>query len=146
MPEKEILSKNLVNYRKAHHLSQFEMAEECGISKEALSLMERQAVNPTLETLQKVAAYTDWSVAQLITSQTFKYYVVKQQRFDKDNGNYTSYGIGAIMMDDEVCEITTIISDVFLHKKDAKNFVKKCNQMDLDPLHLYDVVIDIINA
>ena len=34
VPEKRILADNLIEYRKKHHMSQYEMAEECGISKE----------------------------------------------------------------------------------------------------------------
>lgn len=46
--------------------TQFEFASNCGISIETLSLIERQKTNPTLETMQKIAAYTDLTVAELL--------------------------------------------------------------------------------
>lgn len=69
MPECEILAKNLKVIRKKMKKSQIDFAAECGISKEILSLMERQKTDPKLSTIQKVAAYTDCSVAELLTKK-----------------------------------------------------------------------------
>ena len=46
--------------------SQIEFAAHCGISTEALSLLEREQSDPKLSTIQKVAAYTDYTVADLL--------------------------------------------------------------------------------
>lgn len=67
MTEKNILANNLKYLRKKYDLSQFEFAEECGISKESLSLLECSKGNPTLESLQLIAAYIGWSVSDLVS-------------------------------------------------------------------------------
>ncbi len=66
MPECEALSYNLRRIRKKMHKNQFEFAEECGICVETLSTLEREQGDPKLSTLQKIAAYADCEVAELI--------------------------------------------------------------------------------
>lgn len=67
MSESEMLAKNLKKIRRKMKKSQMDFAAECGISKEILSLLERQKSDPKLSTVKKIAAYTDCSVAELIT-------------------------------------------------------------------------------
>lgn len=66
MPELKILSKNVKKIRKEMKLSQIEFAAECGISTEILSLIEREATNPKLSTLQMIASYTGLTVSELL--------------------------------------------------------------------------------
>lgn len=66
MPENEALAKNIKTIRKQMKKSQIEFAAECGISTEILSLIERQKTDPKLSTIQKVAAYTNRTVSDLI--------------------------------------------------------------------------------
>ena len=66
MPEYEALSANIKQLRKTIHQSQIEFAAECGISTETLSLIERQKADPKLSTLQKIAAYTNCEVSDLL--------------------------------------------------------------------------------
>lgn len=66
MPECEALSKNVKEIRKNMNLSQMEFAAECGISTEILSLIERQKTDPRLSTIQKIAAYADVNVYELL--------------------------------------------------------------------------------
>ena len=66
MPENEALAKNIKAIRKQMKKSQIEFAAECGISTEILSLIERQKTDPKLSTIQKVAAYTNHTVSDLI--------------------------------------------------------------------------------
>ena len=65
MPENKILAENLKKIRKDMKKSQMEFAAECGISTEILSLIERGKTDPKLSTIQKIAAYTDYTVAEL---------------------------------------------------------------------------------
>lgn len=67
MPENKILAENLKKIRKNMKKSQMEFAAECGISTEILSLIEREKTDPKLSTIQKIAAYTDYTVAELVT-------------------------------------------------------------------------------
>lgn len=67
MPECKALSENLKNIRKELQLNQFEFASECGISKEELSLLEREKTDPKLSTIQKIAAYVGCETKELLT-------------------------------------------------------------------------------
>ena len=66
MPEREALAKYLKEFRKINKETQFEFAANVGISIEELSLMEREITNPSLDTLQKIAAYTGNTVSELL--------------------------------------------------------------------------------
>jgi len=66
MPENEALSFNIKQIRKEMNQSQMEFAAECGISMETLSLIERQLTDPKLSTIQKIAAYADKDVPELL--------------------------------------------------------------------------------
>ena len=66
MPERIALARNIKAIRKQMRESQIEFAAHCGISTEALSLLEREQSDPKLNTIQKVAAYTDYTVADLL--------------------------------------------------------------------------------
>ena len=66
MPEIEALSYNLKKIRKAMNISQMDFAADCGISTEILSLLEREKTDPRLSTLQKIAAYVDCDVTDLL--------------------------------------------------------------------------------
>lgn len=69
MSELENLAVNIKTIRKEMNESQFEFAFNCGVSTETISLLERIKVNPTMETLQKIAAYTGKSVSELISKK-----------------------------------------------------------------------------
>lgn len=66
MPENAALAKAVKTLRKEMQQNQFDFASNCGISIETLSLIEREKTNPRLETIQKIAAYTDLTVAELL--------------------------------------------------------------------------------
>lgn len=67
MPETAILSENIKLLRKQMQLSQMEFDAACGISTEILSLLEREQTDPKLSTIQKIAAYADWEVPELLS-------------------------------------------------------------------------------
>lgn len=69
MPERDALSRNIRAIRKRMRESQMEFAAHCGISTEALSLLERERTDPKLSTIQKVAAYTDQTVSELLNTE-----------------------------------------------------------------------------
>lgn len=70
MPERVALARNIKAMRKRMRESQIEFAAHCGISTEALSLLEREQSDPKLSTMQKVAAYTDRTVSDLLNTET----------------------------------------------------------------------------
>ena len=36
------------------------------------------------------------------------------------------------------------VKDVFCNRKEAEAFIKTCNDLDLSPLHLHDVIQDVL--
>lgn len=69
MPENEALSKRLKKIRKDTHENQMDFAENCGVSVETLSLIECQKADPKLSTMQKIAAYINMTVSQLLDTE-----------------------------------------------------------------------------
>ena len=69
MPELKILSQNVLKIRHEMGESQSTFASGCGISIESLSKIERCEGNPRLSTLQNIAAYTNYTVADLVTDK-----------------------------------------------------------------------------
>ena len=73
-----------------------------------------------------------------------RYYYVKEKLHNPDIGNYTSYAISAYKHHNHKQTRIAYISDVFLNEMDAKKFVHMCNTMDLDPVHLLEVLEEAI--
>lgn len=69
MPERIALARKIKAIRTQMRESQIEFAAHCGISTEALSLIEREQTDPKLSTIQKVAAYTDQTVSDLLDTE-----------------------------------------------------------------------------
>ncbi|MCI8423307.1 MAG: helix-turn-helix transcriptional regulator [Lawsonibacter sp.] len=69
MPELSALAKRVKAYRKNIKKSQFELSNEIGISTEELSLIEREKANPTLNTMQKIAAHMGITVSELLETE-----------------------------------------------------------------------------
>lgn len=65
MTNKEILATKLIQFRETEHVSQFVMAADCKISKETLSLYERQEGNPCLDKLERIAKRMGISLSEL---------------------------------------------------------------------------------
>ncbi len=66
MPELRILSRKSKKARKQMKLNQEEFAARCGISKETLSLIERENTDPKLSTIQKIASFLNYTVSDLL--------------------------------------------------------------------------------
>lgn len=67
----EILRTNLKRYRKKHALRQAMLAAKSGMSTREYGKIERCQVNPSLQTLDKLAAGTGLTAAQLLTEDFF---------------------------------------------------------------------------
>lgn len=66
-----------------------------------------------------------------------RYSCFKERINDPELGNYTTYGIRL--------RITITVSDLSLDRKRVKHLVKLCNQGDLDPIHLPEIVEDFLS-
>lgn len=71
------------------------------------------------------------------------YCYVKEELHNSEIGNYTAYAISAYEYSNHK-KTKIYISDVFLDESDAKSFVKLCNEMELDPVHLPQVIEDAL--
>lgn len=71
-----------------------------------------------------------------------KYRMVEEALTDPELGSYTTYGIRAEgpLEDDSDVQI----SDVSLSKQVVEELVERCNRLELDPIHLRDVVEDTV--
>lgn len=66
-----------------------------------------------------------------------KYILRSDKVLDDQGASHTVYGV-------DVPTEQIAVSDLFYHKSEAKAFIKKCNELDLSPLHLPDVIDDIL--
>lgn len=67
-----------------------------------------------------------------------KYTLRSDTVFDEQGVSHTVYGINVLTEQ-------LAVKDLFYHKAEAKAFIKKCNELDLSPLHFHDVIDDILN-
>ena len=63
----QVLARNLVAARKRLNLTQEQLAQRSGISRPVIAHIERQARNPSLETLARLAEALDLSIEGLLT-------------------------------------------------------------------------------
>lgn len=66
MNNREILSRNIRNYRKEHNLSIEEFSKMCCVSARQLIAIENQNSNARLTTLDKISAAMGITTAQLL--------------------------------------------------------------------------------
>ncbi len=69
-----------------------------------------------------------------------RYYYVEEKLHNSSIGNYTAYAISAYKEENNIKIRIAYISDVFLNKSDAKQFTHICNTMNVDPVHLPDLI------
>lgn len=70
VPYKKILRNNLFAYRKTEKISQKEIALYAKISKDTISLIERENTNVRLDTLEKIASCTGLTISELLTENS----------------------------------------------------------------------------
>ena len=56
---------------------------------------------------------------------------------DDDGVSHTVYGI-------DLPSENISVKDVFYDRKEAEAFIKTCNRLNLSPLHLHDVIEDVL--
>ncbi len=71
------------------------------------------------------------------------YQLRKDILYQQDAGDYTSYGIDAFNSQSNV--LIRSIPDISLEKELLKNLISLCNDLQLDIIHLDDVVDDFLS-
>ena len=138
--EREILAAKLKEFRKSEALNQFEFAEDCGISREVLSLIERERENVTIDTVQLIATRIGVTVSELLSCTNSITYVVIPSFVEIEGEIVKTYGIGTIrnnILIDYVADISTNFNKV-------KALALRWNKLNLSPIHLRDAVEDAL--
>lgn len=68
-----------------------------------------------------------------------KYRYIREE-FSYEEGNYIGYSIEILSEGISI----EYIPDVFLEETDAKKYISLFNKLELDPVHIYDVLDDIL--
>lgn len=137
--ERKILAYKLKEYRKINHLNQFDFAEDCGISRETLSLIERQLGNVTIDTAHLLASRIGITVSDLLSPYDVTYYIFPSKIILEET-EYTTYGIAAVkngFLTDYILDITSNLPTITA-------LVGLCNEQGLSPIHLRDVAEDAL--
>ncbi len=139
--QKKILAENLKAFRLAHNICQTEFAEECGISKDTLSLLERGKLNTTIDTLDLLAVRMDTNISSLLTHKNDEYYIVISKEITVEDITRITYGIGVVKDDVLIREVHDISLDYYK----IKDTVYYCNNLDFHLSELDEIVEDIID-
>ena len=79
------------------------------------------------------------------TVMLYRYSFFEEELFSQYIGNYISYGIKVTTENDDGEQITIdSVSDVSIEREVAEKITELCNQLQLDPIQLFDVVEDMI--
>lgn len=140
MDEREIIAQRIKEYRTKENLNQYEFAEECGISRNLLSLIERKNDNITLDTLMLLSSRMGTTLQQLLGYNEISYFVLPS-KVVVEGVTYNTYGIGAI----KGYIVVGYILDLSTDFDKVKQFVKLCNDEGLSLIHLKDVAEDFVN-
>lgn len=137
--ERELLASKIKDFRQQENLNQFDFAEDCGISKDTISLIERENANVRLDTVQLLASRMGITVSELFQHSQVNYIIIPSQ-ITIDGETYTTYGIGAVKNNaliDQVLDISTQFNKV-------KSMVLLYNEESLSICHLHDVIEDAL--
>lgn len=139
--EKALIAGKLKRFRENNNLNQYEFAEECGISRNLLSLIETESENLTLDTLNLIASRLGVTLSDLLNPSEVLYLVLPSKIVIEDE-TYDTYGIGVVVdyiLEDYILDISVDFEKVY-------HLVKLCNEEDLSAIHLRDVVEDFLNT
>lgn len=140
----------LYNNRTENELSEKEMALKCNISECDYISFENGSMAIPLHTFIEISQLCDIDIISF-----FKKHIPANNSYDnadisylsetgsfknEDGKNYTAYNI--LVKRNNI--IMTRFSDVFFNKEAAMHFVDMCNRLNLDPLHVADVIDDVI--
>lgn len=109
--QRKLLSDKLKAFRRANNLSQYEFAEDCGMSSKTVSLIERCKLNTTLDTLDLLAVRMDTTVAELLKSTEDITFILISKEITVDDESAITYGIGVVKDNELIKEFHDISLD-----------------------------------
>lgn len=118
-------------------MSQYEFADQCGISSTLVSLIETGKENVTIDTLQLLSSHMGMSLSELFKNELITYFVFPSTE-KVEEIEYHTYGIGAL------CDNTmiTYVPDISRDYNKIKELVTLCNNENLALEHLLDIAED----
>ena len=133
------LAQKVKQFRETNNLTQFEFAEDCGISEDLVSLIERGKNNVTIDTLDLLSVRMNISVAELLSSDTL-YFLIESDITIEDTTTKT-YGIGLIID----YKLSDYILDISTDNVEIKNLVFDLNEYELDAIHFREYIEDFVS-
>ena len=117
---KEIIANNLIKLRKAHNLTQNELADKLSYSDNMVSRWERGEITPNIETLQKISEFYNIPLSSLIEDGALE----REKRIDKFQ-DIKKFSIILLMITTLWCIITIafVLVNSILHQSIWKIFV-----------------------
>ena len=76
----------------------------------------------------------------MMTETQHKYLYSYRKEYHTDFGGYISYGIELTQGE----YLLSYFPDVFLNEQDAVDFVNRCNEGQVEPCHIHQVIEDAI--
>ncbi len=70
-----------------------------------------------------------------------KYKVISEEFHDSELGDYIGYGIAAECDGERLLTVSDMSCDRGL----VADLAERCNELELDPMHLYDVIEDVLS-
>ena len=74
----------------------------------------------------------------------YRYSIIKGKSILPDGCNYLTYGIVVSAIQGKTVQEITRISDVTLNETQLISLIDRCNQLNLSPIHLKDIIDDFI--
>lgn len=136
MTLKETIMNRICEFRLQNHLSLEEMAYKCGIDKDTLARVGQEDYNPSLDTLQYIAAWMGITVSQLIKMEPEAVYQVVRDTAPSDIR--FPFGVQACSNGKSISEVMDLFPDL----EEAEEFVSMCNAGMLAACQLADVAAD----
>lgn len=73
------------------------------------------------------------------------YLPVEENFWTEESGGYRAFGIGAYSSTPAGLKQVAFVQDTFLTLSPAEALASRCTQEQLNPVHLIDVVLDVLN-
>jgi len=73
----------------------------------------------------------------------YRYFIIKEEWME-EGANQTRYGIAVACIYDECYDIIESYADVSTDEEAVSEFVQKCNDLQLDPVHFSEVIQDFL--
>ena len=137
--ERELLATRLKDFREEENMNQFDFAEDCGISKETISLIEREQANVRLDTVQLLACRMGITVSELFQHSPVEYIAMPGQ-VEIEGEIHKTYGIGVIKNH----ELIDQVPDISPNRNKVKSLAMLLTEENLSPIHLHDIAEDAI--